>query len=166
MPRSTTEPIPDEEGSDRDGDGESDEGANGTDRKDGANGDLAGKDEEYAATANEDIEPDGVDRRLCRFVDAGPITGKREAAITGVGEGYTGCGDHASLTHGESGNDSKAEAGEGRILAETLQKEGGPRLTEVRIDDRFDVDDHVGGYKLKKPAKNPANTRGQDDGAG
>lgn len=131
MPWSSSEAVTNEECANSNGDGECDEGSDGADREDSANGNLTGEDEEDATAADEDIEPDSVDRGLCGFVDARPVAGEWEASITGVGKGYTGCGNHTALAHRERSDDGQAEAGKGCVLAEALEEESGPWLAKV-----------------------------------
>lgn len=131
MPGTLTESFPDEECADGDGDGERDEGPDRADGENGADSDFAGEDEENKTAADEDVEPDGVDGGLRNGVYACPEAGEGEATVTGVGEGDSRGGDHAALTHGESGDNGQAEAGEGGVLSETLKEESGPGLAEV-----------------------------------
>lgn len=99
MPRSSAEAITDEERTDRDRDGESNEGANCTNAENCADSDIAGEDEEDAEAANEDVEPDCVDGGLGIGVHTSPEAAEWKAAVSGVGERDSTSCNHASLTH-------------------------------------------------------------------
>ena len=50
------------------------------------------------------------------MIDGGDELAKWKDFVTGVGKGDAGSSNHAALTHGEAGNDGKAEDGEGDFL--------------------------------------------------
>ncbi len=107
MPGPTSEAGADEESADGDGDGEGDEGGDGGDAEDCANGDRTAEDEERQQDPNHGVEPHGIHRRLRALVDLLPHPRQREHVIAGVGvRDPTRC-DHAPLAHAEGAHDGE-----------------------------------------------------------
>ena len=116
MPRALPEAAADEESPDSNGNSESDKGSDGSDTEDSTDSDFACEDEQSEEDANDSVEPDCVDRRLCGFIDLLPDVGKGEAVISCVGVCNSGCGDHAALTHTESADNGDGKTGECDVL--------------------------------------------------
>lgn len=156
MPGSTTEAVPDEEGADGDGDGESDKGGDGGDTEDCADGDGAGEDEEGEEDADDGVEPDGVDGRLGPCINLLNDPRERKDVVTCIGVSDARGSDHAALAHAEGADDCERQDGEGGALRHHLEKVGGPWLAEGGGEDGVDVEDGVGGYELEEPAEEAA----------
>lgn len=128
VPGPAAEAGADEEGPDRDGDGEGDEGANGADAENGTDGRLTAEEEQRAQNPNAAVEPHGVHGRLGVRVDLLPPARAGEAAVAGVGKGDARRGDHAPLAHGEAADDGQGEHGHGCVFREDFDQERRPGL--------------------------------------
>lgn len=105
MPGSASEAITNEKDTDEDGDCESDHGSDSTDRENRTDRHGTTEDEEEEEDADDGVEPHGVDWRVGVFVNSFNPRGEGEAVVACVGECYSRCGDHATLTHEEAAND-------------------------------------------------------------
>lgn len=158
MPWTATEAVTDEEDADENGNRKGDVCCNGGNTENCSNGNRAGEDEEKQQAANSRVEPDGVDWGQGDLVHTLHPPRAWEAVITGIGESDTRCCNHASLTHGESTHDSDSKDGKGVVSGQDLEHIGGPWLSQVRADDRWDILNGVGNDQLKRPSCNTANS--------
>ena len=116
MPRALPEATTNEESPYSDGNGEGDKGSDGSDTEDSADSNFACEDEQGEEDANDSVEPNSIDWRLCDRVDLLPDGGKREAVISGVSVCDSGSSNHATLTHTEAADNGEGETGECDVL--------------------------------------------------
>jgi len=143
VPGPAAEAVANEEGLDEDGDCKGYHGCYGPYAKQRRNSNRPAEDQEQQADAHARVEPYGVDRCVGVLVDPLDPEGHGETSVARIGERDSGCGDHAALAHGEATDDGESEDSESGLLGHHLHEVGGPRLSEVRTHDRWDVDDGV-----------------------
>jgi len=153
MPRPRLEAVGCHEHTDEDGNGKRDKGSNGANTEECACSEGPAKDEEEQDYADAAIDDDGVDGCAGAGIDGGNEFAEGKHAVSGVGEGHPGGGDHAALAHREASDDGKGEDGESDILRQNLQGVCGEGLPQVRGDAAVDVDNGVGRDEGEEPAE-------------
>ena len=165
VPWSPAESVTNTESLDADRDCECDIRSDGTNGEDGTNCNGSTKYQEKQKTTNRSVEPDSIHRRVSVLVNTLDPERTWEAAITGISEcDSRGC-NHTSLSHGEATDDCEGEDGQGCVLWHNLNKVRRPWLSEIRADDRWNIDDRVGNDQLQCPSSKTSNTGCHDDGS-
>lgn len=128
MPRSSPEPIPHEEHPDEDRDREGYVGRNSTHAEDSTDSYTPSEDKEQEEDSNSCVKPYGVHRRKRMLINPLHPEACRETIISRIRKGDAGRGDHATLAHEETADDSEAEDCEGGVLRHHLDQVGCPWL--------------------------------------
>ena len=84
IPRTWAEPIADKKHTDRNGNGERNEGRNCADGKESTNRNVAGKNKQQQSLADSNVEPHRIYGGSSNRVDLFPVTGERETSISGI----------------------------------------------------------------------------------